>query len=421
MTGGGIDTGHIEQPVTEILAIASVDTPLREDSLRSRYLSFEPIFDADANLRAYELVLKGRLAPVDDTSELARMDEDMLLTGLYSLLEDRLSGEFPLLVRISELVLHSDIPLQINRPSLIWATPVNSSAASMRARTLQRAGLAVCPIVAQAGVRRREDWSHWRYLQLAATTPPIAPLPGVRLVVTDVAARETLAQWPRDSWFKGALFTGETSTGPGGNEHQRRLDLLAIALRQPLDTLIQFFRLNPDMAPRLIALATSPIGGLSRVPDSATHALVLLGRQRAQRVAAILALAGCKPDPTRFALAKTAFVRALFMGKLVRLAASPEEASMAFEVGLYSTAAEAFGQGTGTLTIKLGLSGRMAAALAGQACAENTLLRLARACETGTSDTMVALAHALGVGLDDIAAAYLDAVLSGEALDAAFA
>ena len=99
MTGGGINTGETEQHgvVTQVLGIDNEVGPIREEELRARFLSFEPIFNADSRLVAHELMLKGRLTSEEQNSKaLAQLDEDMLLTGLYSLVQDGLSGELPL-------------------------------------------------------------------------------------------------------------------------------------------------------------------------------------------------------------------------------------------------------------------------------------------------------------------------------------
>ncbi len=86
IVGGGINTRESEQPVvvTQMLGIAS-SNPVREEALRERFLSFDPLFDANSSLVAHQLVLRGRIAAADAPPELRQMDEDMLLTGLYSL------------------------------------------------------------------------------------------------------------------------------------------------------------------------------------------------------------------------------------------------------------------------------------------------------------------------------------------------
>ncbi|NTV88160.1 MAG: signal transduction protein, partial [Burkholderiaceae bacterium] len=115
IVGGGINTSESKQPVviTQMLGIDS-SGPVREEALRARFLSFDPLFDSASNLVAHQLVLRGRIAAADAPPELQQMDEDMLLTGLYSLTQGGLTGTLPLLVRISTEVLFSDIPKQLN-------------------------------------------------------------------------------------------------------------------------------------------------------------------------------------------------------------------------------------------------------------------------------------------------------------------
>jgi len=422
IVGGGINTGGIEQPVvvTQMLGIAPAE-PIREETLRERFLSFEPLFDSASRLSAYELVLRGRLAAAGGEDALVQMDEDMLLTGLYSLVQDGLTGELPLFVRVNPAVLFTDFPAQVSQPGLVWVAPVESQAVFARMLALRDSGLSFCPDLQAADPLLLDSLEAWPYLLCEADRPRPQPPAGTRLVVQGVADAATMARWPEDSWFKGSLFTGETL----GREHDqtlaRRLDLLSLAMRQPLDTLISFFKLNPDMAPRLLAIANSPAGGLSRPAASAGHALVMLGPQRAQRAAILLALAGPTPTEETRLLTKIAFTRALFMGKVSRLRGSAAEASAAFETGLLSTVVLALKRPVEDLVKKLGLPPAIAVSLRDHALPQNVLLRVAHACENNDVDTLVALARELDLRLDALSAAYLDAVVSGEGLDAALA
>lgn len=422
IVGGGINTGSIEQPVvvTQMLGIAPAE-PVREEALRARFLSFEPVFDAASRLSAHELVLRGRLAAPDGDDALAAMDEDMLLTGLYSLVQDKLTGELPLFVRVNPGVLFTDFPQQVNRPNLVWTVSVDSHEVLARMLALREAGLQFCPRLQTRDPLILDSIEAWPYLLCQADHPPPAHRADTRLVVEGVADSAALARWPESSWFKGSLFTGETLGREEDQSLARRLDLLSLAMRQPLDSLIGFFRLNPDMEPRLLAIANSAAGGLSRPAESAGHALVMLGPQRAQRVAVLLALAGASPtDETRL-FAKTAFTRALFMGKVARLHAPAEDAAAAFETGLLSTVVLALKRPVEDLVKKLGLPPAIAVSLRDHALPQNILLRLAYACENNDVDNMLALARELGLGLDALSAAYLEAVVSGESLDATLA
>jgi len=290
--GGGINTGSFEQPVvvTQMLGIGPAE-PIREETLRARFLSFEPLFDSASRLAAYELVLRGRLAAAEGDDALAQMDEDMLLTGLYSLVQDGLTGELPLLVRVNPGVLFTDFPAQVNHPNLIWIVAVDSEAIFARMLALRDAGLHFCPILRGRDPHVVDSLDLWPHVMCSAALAPPAQAAATHFIIEGVAQAATLERWPEGTWFKGSLFTGETLTREEDQSLARRLDLLAVAMRQPLDTLINFFKLNPDMGQRLLDIANSPAGALSRPADSAGHALVMMGRQRAQRVAILLALA----------------------------------------------------------------------------------------------------------------------------------
>lgn len=418
IVGGGINTSEFEQPVvvTQMLGIASSD-PVREDALRARFLSFDPLFDAAANLVAHQLVLRGRAAADDAPAELRQMEEDMLLTGLYSLTQDGLTGKLPLLVRIGAGMLFSEVPQQLNHRRLVWCVALDNEQHLARALALQDAGLTLCPTLNPHDAVVHDSMSAWRYLACHAddTPPPVA----ARLVVDGVRQPHTETRWPVNTWFRSSFFSGDIQ--PVGISHEQaiQLDLLAIALREPVETLVQFFRLNPDLAPRLLAIANSQAGGLSRPAESTAHALIMLGPQRASRVAALLALAGRLPTESSRHHAVTALTRALFMGKITRLGAPAENAATAFEIGLLSTATHALSLPVAALIRKLGLSAASARALSLARSPEGAMLQLTYACENNDAETLASYAQQLDIPLHQISVAYLDALIAASELDAA--
>ena len=416
--GGGINTGESEQPVvvTQMLGIDN-HNPIREEALRARFLSFDPLFDASSNLVAHQLVLRGRSAAVDSLPALRQMEEDMLLTGLYSLTQDGLTGTLPLLIRISEDILFSDVPQQLNHRQLIWCVDIDKEQHLARALVLQDAGLMFCPTYSYNNTIVQDSASAWHFLACHIDETP--PKVSAQLIVEGVRHAHSPVVWPTHAWFRSSFFSGETQPSSNTHEQTVQLELLAIALRQSTDTLIQFFRLNAGMTPRLLAIANSQIGGLSRPAESAMHALVMLGPQRASRVAALLALTGTHPTEAARQYAVTALTRALFMGKITRLGAPAESAAAAFEIGLLSTAAHALSIPEETLIRKLGLSATSARGLSAQPSPEGTMLQLAHACENNDSETLATYAQQLGVPLHQISVAYLDALIAASALDAA--
>ena len=418
IVGGGINTSESGQPVvvTQMLGIDSSD-PIREEILRARFLSFDPLFDSASTLVAHQLVLREHSVPADAPPELRQMDEDMLLTGLYSLAQGGLIGSLPLLVHISAGMLFSDIPQQLNHRQLIWCVNLDNEQHLARALALQEAGLTFCPTLNPGNAIVQDSASAWRYLASHADAPP--PAVSARLIVAGVRHAHTLANWPEHTWFKGSYFSGDTQPADNTAEQAVQLDLLAIALRQSIDTLIQFVRLNPELAPRLLAIANSQVGGLSRPAESAAHALIMLGPQRASRVAALLALSGAHPSAEARHYAITALTRALFMGKITRLGAPAESAAAAFEVGLLSIAPHALSLPLETLIRKLGLSATTAHALGTHGSPEGAMLQLAHACDSNDAEALAVYSKQLDIPLHQISVAYLDALMAASALDSA--
>lgn len=417
IVGGGINTSDSEQPtvVTQMLGIDD-NAPTREEDLRARFLSFDPLFDNASNLVAHQLVLRGQIAPPDAPPELHQMDEDMLLTGLYSLVQGGVTGSLPLLVQISPEILFSGVLQELNHPRIVWRIDIDNEQQLARALALQDAGMRFCPALNRDNAMVRDSLPAWSYL--ACRTDCVPPKTGAQLVVEGVAG-PAQKQWPARAWFKSGALPEETSQTGGSQEQAMQVDLLTIALGQSVETLTSFFRLNPKMAPRLLAIANSQAGGLSRPAESAAHALVMLGPQRASRVAALLALAGTHPTEASRHHTVTALTRALFMGKIARLGAPAESAATAFEIGLLSIAPHALGLPMQTLIRKLGVSTTTARALSAQPTPEGTMLRLVHACEINDADTLATYSEQLDIPLHQISVAYLDALIAASALDAA--
>ncbi len=413
-SGGGVDTAALEQAAT-ITEVGGTNTrPVREEELRERFLTFDPIFDRGGQVVARELLLRRRsdLAPL--SADLAQMDEDMLLTGLYSLAADKLTGEAPLVVRVSQSVLMSEVPENLNQPNFIWAIDPPDPEGQQRVQDLKQTGLMFCLDQAPFPFKSVDAWDYIRVP--AQFSPSLLPI-GPTCIVTGMQDSAQLQSWPYSVWIQGLQHLGASSDASAENERLQRMDLLTIALRQPLNSLVAFFKLNPELQPQLLRVATSAVGGLSREPESATHALVLLGPQRTQRVAVLLAIAGLPSTADSRLYARIALSRALFMGKLARIHGNPTHAALAFDTGLYSTFHLAFSMSIRSLSLRLGLAPEIRDALAGKESQQTQLLRLAHACETNEGEKIAELALSLGLTLDEVAAAHLEALLVSEELN----
>ena len=413
-SGGGVDTDALEHAAT-ITQVGGTDTrPVREEELRERFLTFDPIFDRAGQVVARELILRGRSDRAPRSADLAQMDEDMLLTGLYSLAADKLTGEGPLVVRISLGVLMSEVPENLNQPNFIWAIDPPHEEGQQRVQNLKREGLMFCLDEATLPVESVDDWD---YIRVPADIPPSLLPSGPTCIVTGIQDNAELQAWPYSAWIQGLHHLGASNDTGAENERLQRMDLLTVALRQPLNSLLAFFKLNPDLQPQLLRIATSAAGGLSRDPESAAHAMVLLGPQRALRVAVLLAIAGLPSTADSRLCARTALSRALFMGKLARIHGNPTHAALAFDTGLYSTFHVAFSMSIRSLSLKLGLAPEIRDALAGKDSQQTQLLRLAHACETNDGKKIAGLASSLGLTLDEVSATHLEALLVAEELD----
>lgn len=410
--GGGVDTQSLETGVITQVMGGESSGPVREEDLRNRFLSFEPIFDHRGHVVARELVLRGSKTE-GLPSELAHMNEDMLLTGLYSLTQDALTGEQPLFVQISRDVLFSNVLSELAQPNLIWVLKRPDDETRQRARSLSQSGNMKFCLDIDAPNNSEADWAYQRFIQ---STVPVAPA-GSKAIVRNIHHESQLTPWGEGAWFMGEFFTGPRLDDSAGPDNSLRLELVTVAMRQPLSSLVQFVRLNPGLESQLIRIAGSIAGGLSRPADSSGHAMIMLGRQRSQRVATLTALSGTPATADNRLFAKIALSRAMLMGKLAHAGSMADLAPLAFETGLLSTLPVALSISVNNLHRRLGLNSEVARTLAGQDTPLKPLLYLAHAGERNDTEQLAALARELDLSLETVSAAQLEALVTAEDMD----
>lgn len=415
-TGGGIDTNNLSTPV--VTRVSGSDAkPVREEELRNRFLSFEPIFDRRGQVVARELVLRGVVStklPI----EIQRMNEDMLLTGLYSLIQDNLIGEQALLVQISRDVLLSDALPQLSQPAIVWTLTSPDVKAIAHARSLADShNMRFClngalPDNTPVGLA-------FHRFDAGGSADPASR----QRIVRNIQHEHELDRWPdgkQPTWFMGEYFTGQRTQKSSRPEVELRLELATVAARQSLSSLIQFVRLNPALEPQMLRIAHSAAGGLSQKTDSCAHALIRLGGERAQRVGILAALAGSRITADNRLYAQVALSRSLLMGKLGLLSPHIEDPGQAAEAGLFSTFPAAFSLGVNQLYRRIGLQRTVYESLAGQDTPIKKLLHLAHACEHNRSADISRLAKELEIPLESISPAHLESLVAAEDMGSQF-
>lgn len=408
--GGGVDTQALNSGVVTHVAGENAPSPVREEELRNRFLSFDPIFDNKGQVVARELVLRGQTRTEGLTLELQRMNEDMLLTGLYSLGQDKLITNQPLLVRISREVLFSEALPELNQPGVVWVLREFDPEITEHMRRLSASyGMRFC----LDGITPDNSQNVCDY-QRFSSSAQVDSLPAGQMIVRNISREQDISRWPPTAWFMGEHFTGSRAESSAKPQHDLRLELAAVAMRQSLPSLIQFLRLNPSLENQFMHIARSMAGGLSTEADSAAHAMIKMGGQRSQRVAILTAIAGNPVTADNRLFTQVALSRALFMGKLsisVSDIAVPDEA---YETGLFSTFPAAFSMTVTQLYRRVGLPRKVYESLAGQENSIKKLLHLAHACEHHKDDLMSSLASSLGLSMESIAAIHLEAAVTAE-------
>ncbi len=412
--GGGIDTQNLSSAV--VTHVTGVDAkPVREEDLRNRFLTFDPIFDREGHVVARELVLRGVILAASLPVEIQRMNEDMLLTGLYSLIQDGLIGEQPLLIQISRDVLFSDALTQLNRPGVIWVLRSPDSKSAKHAQSLAKSAAMQFCLDGQTEATQ-ENWAFQRF---DTSKTPNAATAG-QTIIRNINREHELAHWPASTWFMGEYFTGQRMEKNSRPEVDLRLELATVAARQSLSSLIQFVRLNPALEPQMLRIAHSAAGGLSQKTDSSAHAMIRLGPQRAQRIGILTALAGSRITADNRLYAQVALSRGLLMGKLGLLSQHIDDAGLAFEAGLFSTFPSAFSLSVNQLYRRIGLQRMVYESLAGQDTPIKKLLHLAHACEHSRSEDISRLAKELDIPLESISPAHLESLVAAEDMGSQF-
>lgn len=408
--GGGVDTRALSSGVVTHVGGENAPSPVREEELRNRFLSFEPMFDRKGQVVARELVLRGQEVSHEQPEELRRMNEDMLLTGLYSLAQDGLLNDQPLFVKISHEVLLSEALTQLAHPGIVWV--LNDAGPKVADQVRRLSALPAMRFCLEAPGSDPAP-NTWHFQRIPASAKP-GGSPTGHIIVQNISREFELSRWPDSAWFMGEYFTGPRAEPHAKPDHDLRLELAAVAMRQALPSLIQFVRLNPALETQLLRIAHSMAGGLSTEADSAAHAMIKMGGKRAQRVALLTALAGTPVTADNRLYTQVALSRAMLMGKLAGSITDIPNPDEAFEAGLFSTFPAAFAISVNQLYRRIGLPRQVYESLAGQDTPINKLLRLAHACEHQNSALMSGLSVELGVSMDSVAASHVEAAVTAE-------
>ena len=414
-SSGGIDTSALDEKTIYVRVDGQTSAPVREEELRDRFFSFEPLFDRRGRVAARELVLRGRLANVPAAADLQNLDEDMLLTGLYSLVADEMTAGQALLVKISAEHLSRELIRELNRINLIWVTTPRHLADFELIQELRQQGFHFCLETDSNETPWLADFSLWDAVRLPSSVPPRHT--GARVIAAGVSSAAELAAWPEQLWAQGPWFTGSATPPELEKDLARRYELLSVALRQPLDALSGFLRLHPDLEAQLLRIAATAAGGLSDVVDSCAHALVRMGRLRAQRAATLVAVAGAPVTADGRLYARIALTRALLLGKLAKHTAASGIAALAFEAGLFSPLTAIFPMPAVELARRFAWAPEVSQVLSGAGGPLASLLALAHACEKKDGAVLARLAAELHLSLEMVALAHMEALVVAEDLD----
>jgi EAL and modified HD-GYP domain-containing signal transduction protein len=177
------------------------------------------------------------------------------------------------------------------------------------------------------------------------------------------------------------------------------------------------FKRDPTLVVKLLGYINSAGMSRGRKVTSIAHAIQILGyRQLYRWVALLLYTAGNAAAPA--ALMKTVLARSRFIEAAGRLVLPSHEQDNLFMVGMLSMLDVVFGLPLAKALAKLPLPDTMTRAILGYEGTLGMLLSLAEALEQGHYEHIDSLATTLGLSMQDINTAQLDAIRWAESLTA---
>ncbi|WP_374339310.1 EAL and HDOD domain-containing protein [Methyloversatilis sp.] len=303
--------------------------------------------------------------------------------------------------------------LEVAAPSL--ADPVTANAVSQ----LSQAGMPLVLSDYKAGIEIPAGLT-FRFVMADARIQPVTVrVPGI-LLATGIAEPEGFDAAVKagyggaTGWFFKANQTVAKKLAPA---HAQIVRVLNLVRRNADPTQIEA-ALKQDVALsfKLLRYINSAGFGLMCQVQSFRHAVVILGYEKLNKWLSLLLVTAGK-DPSAPALMQAAIARGRLMEVLGAEFFPREEHDNLFITGAFSLLDRLLGAPMDKVLEEMSLPDSISDALLGQEGAYTPFLKLARACEEATAETLAELTHALGLGADAVNRAQLSALKFADTLE----
>ena len=420
---------------THVLAVETDGLSSRQDEIRDRLLSQQAIYDQDGRPHATDLTLRVKLAysgAHPRAAELRNAEDESLLAGLFSLVEEgHLAGKTLLAAVSSDTLMSPEIEcLPPENIAFAVHAEINDIAALLpRIKQLIGCGYYIVlddiggdaawqPLVAVTQAVRI-DVSRFDAIHLDHISRNLRAMGARQLTAAHIADAETM-EVSRQLGFD--LFQGAFVSQTGGKV---RVDLPVNRLRvlELMDRVMAhtdmaeveaLLKMDAVLSYRLLRFANTAGCGVVHEVTSIAQVLQQMGHAALYRWLTLLLHASDKSSSSSHAVLKRALTRACFMQALAGKSLQPVNGDALYLTGLFSVLGEMLMLPVQEAVAKLNLGKTIEQALVAGSGAYAVFLELALACEENNETRIESSAAQCLVAYIDVNIALINALISTE-------
>jgi EAL and modified HD-GYP domain-containing signal transduction protein len=414
-------------------SVPSEAVPVRQIG---RYLTRQPLLDADFHVIGYELGVREHIPlPMPEGAATRRQARDTIL--LESVVDARyqqwLSRKFTLL-ELDRSMLDSPLLVRLPKENLILAidAPTHDAEFLARCQAFARQGYTLAlderalapgmePLLRDSRYLRL-DIANLSLSELCDRLSRIGGMHGTRLIARNVETEEAYMACRKLDFelYEGYYFARHTGA-PRKSIDAKRLRVMnlvnLVAAEAESARIEAEFKLDPGLVYKLLRFINSPAVGLRYPVRSIAHALLMLGNEPLHRWLLLLLFAHHEGDGRQGALLRHALIRARLMESLGESTMQPGRAGGLFIVGILSVLDVLLGVSRVEAVAPLKIAPEIHDALVDDTGPHAPYLHLARACEEGDGDSLDACAQVLGLSPETVNEAHIAALAWAEGID----
>ncbi|BBP04096.1 histidine kinase [Sulfuriferula plumbiphila] len=420
---------------THVLAVETQGLPSRQDEIRERLLAQHGIYDRDGQIRATELTLRIKLAYSHGqpcVPELRNAEDETLLAGLYSLVEEGSLKTRILFASVSADTLMSPEIEYLPQQNVVFAVHAEVDDVPTllpRIKHLIECGYRVVldetgsdealqPLVA-ATQAVRVDASRYDAIHLDSMLRSLRAMGARQLIAAHIRNAETLEVSRQLGFdlFQGAFVT-QTGGKAGVDVPVNRLRVLELIDRVMAHTdmaeVEALLKMDAVLSYRLLRFANSAGCGVVHEVTSISQVLQQMGHGALYRWLTLLLHVSGKSGSTGQAVLKRALTRACFMQALAGKSLQPVNGDELYLTGLFSVLGEMLNMPMQDAVASLNLGSAIKQALVSGSGTHAGFLELALACEENNETRIANGSAQCMVTYIDVNIALINALISAE-------